>query len=123
MNWYRVIKTAKDIGHGNTLEGQMYKQEMTRIKKEVDKFRLLAASGGPEDVLPRWRGELRRRIFMLPAEPTIERMSMMELKEVSKALESISATMKKYSAARLKEIMGASNPRTSMHPSTGHISL
>ena len=106
MNWYKPLKTAKEIGHGDTLEGQFHKLELVRLKKEVDRLRLLAAMGGPEDVLPRWRGEVRRNILLLPAQSVLDRMSMIELERVSGALDELHATMQKYSAKRFMEIMG-----------------
>ena len=54
MNWYslltsnKLLKTAKEIGHGDTLDGQFLKREIIRISREVDRLRLLAATGGPD---------------------------------------------------------------------------
>lgn len=110
MNWYKVLKTAKvEIGHGNTLEGQMMKKEMERVAKEVDKLRTVAATGGPHGVLPRWRGDIRQQILKLPSLAALARMSMMEIEQVSKDLDGIQQSMKRYSASRMKEIMGDGN--------------
>ena len=103
MHWYKI---AKEIGHGDTLEGQFLKKELTRISHEVDRLRLLAGSGGPNGVLPRWRADVRRSILLLPPVERIERMSMCELQKVSKALENIHDSMRAYSVARFKEIQG-----------------
>lgn len=69
MNWYGLLKIANEIGHGDTLQGQMHNLELARVKKEVDRLRLLAATGGPQDVLPRWRGEVRRRYYSFRRRP------------------------------------------------------
>jgi len=108
MDWYKVIKTAKnEIGHGNTLEGQKLKQELERVAKEIDRLKTAAITGGPESVLPRWRGEIRHKIMLLPAISRLARMSMYELNEVSAHVKSIRNVMEQYSAKRFMEIMNA----------------
>lgn len=106
MNWYHPIKVANEIGHGNTLEGQFMKREKQRLTKEVDRLRLLAASGGPDNVLPRWKGDVRQKILLLPALDVIERMSMIETEYLAGQVDSIRSTMDRYSASRFKEIIG-----------------
>jgi len=111
MDWYQpFIKTAKpEIGHGNTLEGQMLKQEIIRLTKEVDRLRTLAATGGPDGVLPRWKGDVRQKIFLLPSLDVLPRMSMFELGKLSEQVAGIHKTMETYSASRFKEIIGDAN--------------
>lgn len=104
-NWQR--KTAQNKGHGNTLNGEMMSKELSRIASEVDRLRADAAKGGPSDVLPRWRQEVRSAIYLLPAVRTMTSMSMMELEQVDQELSKIKAAMGKYSAARFREIMDA----------------
>ncbi len=108
MDWYKpLIKTAKpEIGHGNTLEGQMLKQEILRLAKEVDRLRTMAATGGPDGVLPRWKGEVRHKILLLPSSDILPRMSMFELTQLSGQIDGIHQTMTTYSANRFKEIIG-----------------
>lgn len=109
MNWFKLIKTAKEIGHGDTFEGQLYKREMERLAKEVDKLRTVAATGGPQSVLPRWRGEIRHKILLLPAKTAIVRMSMHELRQLSSSVTGIRELMDHYNAKRFKDIMGDAN--------------
>lgn len=105
MDWYQKLTTAKDIGHGNTMEGQMMIQNRQRLAKEISTLRTLAATGGPESVLPRWRGEIRQKILLLPAIKRIEGMSMFELSQVLESVDAIKQTMTHYSASRFKEIV------------------
>lgn len=118
MDWYQpLIKKAKqEIGHGDTLEGQMLKQELTRLTKEIDRLRTMAATGGPDDVLPRWKGEIRHKILLLPASDIMPRMSMYELKALSSQIDGIHETMKTYSASRFKEIIGNANNSGNKQP-------
>lgn len=106
MNWYRPIKIAEDIGHGNTLEGQYMKRELRRLSNEVSKLRMIAAAGGPDTVLPRWRGDIRQRILQLPASGRMSNMSMFELEQVSAQVDAIRHGMDRYSMARFMEIIG-----------------
>jgi len=105
MDWYRVVE-AKEIGHGNTMEGQMMIQHRQRLAKEISTLRMAASTGGPDNVLPRWRGDVRQRIFLLPAVAKIEGMSMFEIQQVSESVDAIKQTMEHYSASRFKEIIG-----------------
>ncbi len=104
MKWYKV---AYEAGHGDTLNGQYMNRELNRIAKELDRLRTSAQVGGPEDVLPRWRGDVRRRILMLPTREVISRMSMYELEQVSGEIDDILGTMAKFSVKRFKEIVNA----------------
>jgi len=106
MDWYRKLITAHEIGHGNTMEGQMMIQHRQRLAKEISTLRTLAATGGPESVLPRWRGEVRQQILLLPAISRIEGMSMFEISQASESIDVIKKTMEHYSASRFKEIVG-----------------
>jgi len=83
------------------------KRELTRLSLELDRLRTSAATGGPDDVLPRWRGDVRRRILMLPTKDVIARMSMCELEQVSAEIEDLQSTMAKFSVSRFKEIVDA----------------
>ena len=68
-------------------------------------LRLAAETGGPDDVLPRWRGEIRHKILLLPPLDRISRMSMSELGEVREKVEKIRAAMKRYNQNVFMEIM------------------
>lgn len=105
MEWYKRVKTA-DVGHGDTLDGKRMKNELVRLTNVIDRLRKEALDGGPIGVLPRWRGEVRRHILLLPATDRLDRLSMMELDALDKRVEGIKASMSRYDAARLKEITG-----------------
>lgn len=112
MNWYKNIKTAKEeIGHGDTLYGQQMKQEIIRLTDKVSHLRLVAAGGGPDSILPRWKGEVRNRILLLPGVEVIKRMSNYEVHQLKKQLELIENTIEVYSIKRFKEITDANNSR------------
>ena len=112
MEWYKLVKVAEDFGHGDTLRGQYIKREKERLAKLVTKLRTAAGSGGPNDVLPRWKGEIRRKILMLPTMDVISRMSMYELSSLSEHVAELEGLMRKFSISRLSEIMGnGSNDR------------
>ena len=64
---------------------------------------------GLEDVLPRWRGELKRKIVLLPTDERLGRLSMMEIEELSLKVEEIQSEMDKYSSSRLRGIAGANS--------------
>jgi hypothetical protein len=102
MRWF--IKTAK---HGDTQEGQMLSQELNKLTKDVRRLVADAIAGGPSSVLPRWRGELRRAILLLPAEERLYKLSMYEIDELKIKVAEIKAKMKHYDTKRLMEIMGA----------------
>src|SRR4051812_46326552 len=106
MNWYKNIKTAEEIGHGDTFYGQYLTKERERLCKDVSSLRTAAATGGPEDVLPRWRGEVRQQIFRLPSVERIGSMSMFELGAVADYIDGIKAEMRKYSTKRFLEYQG-----------------
>lgn len=108
MNWYdNLSKTANEVGHGDTLHGQKMVREIKRLCKEIAGLRSAAGEGGPDWVLPRWKGEIRQRILRLPAIDRIDRMSMYELDEVASELSDIQGQMKRFSIKRFKEIMDA----------------
>jgi hypothetical protein len=107
MRWY---KTA-DYLHGDTLDGQRIEAERAKLLKDLGSIRARAArNDGLDDVLPRWRGEIRRKIVLLPTDERLGRLSMMEIDELASKVESIRSEMDKYSASRLKEIEGANSP-------------
>lgn len=105
MEWYRQVKVA-DVGHGDTYEGKRLKGEITRLTHVIDKLRAEALNGGPSRVLPRWQGEVRRKILLLPATDRLARLSMMELERIGTRVDEINAEMARYDAARHKEITG-----------------
>lgn len=76
----RAVRTASD--HGDTLNGQLRDELLRRLTKDVDNFRELAIADKMDGVLPRWRGELRRMILLLPATERLSAMSMFELRRV-----------------------------------------
>ena len=108
MNWYKVAskKTAVEIGHGDTLHGQMMQDELKRLAKEVSGFRTTAAAGGPDDVLPRWRPDVRHKMLLLPSLAAVSRMSMGELDQLSKRMDDIRKDMKRYSIVNVSRFMG-----------------
>ena len=104
MHWY---KTAKEFGHGDTFDGQLMKKELARLSREVSDLKVAAAAGGPHGVLPRWKPDVRRSIFLLPSVERMPMMSMYELGQVSQDIQTIRAAMAKYDAGHMMQIMGA----------------
>jgi hypothetical protein len=102
MRWF--IKIA-DKWHGDTLDGQLYTRELSRLTKSVIGLVRVAIVGGPGSVLPRWRGEIRRSILLLPAAGKLPLMSMMELRDLSDTIAGIESRMIRYSGKRLNEIV------------------
>lgn len=98
MRWYKSAQTDN---------GEMMGRERRRLAEELDILRQAAASGGPDDVLPRWKGEVRRMILLLPSKEAMSRMSMMELKELSSKISDIRGLMEKFSASKLRGVLGA----------------
>jgi hypothetical protein len=103
-NRKRITKTA-EWGHGDTLDGQMMKRELKKVSEDVRTLRAKAISGGPNEVLPRWKGEIRYKILLLPTLDKIARMSMSELGEVREQVDKIKASMSKYNQNFFMEIM------------------
>lgn len=95
----RVVKIASD--HGDTLEGQLMKQELRRLLIEVAELREAAISGGPEDIMPRWKGIIRDKMIKLPSLEIMPRMSMGELRELSSKVNEIRESLKKYRLSRI----------------------
>lgn len=108
MNWYGRVKVAE--GHGDTLDGQLMTQEFMIIADEMEQLRSAAIHGGPDDVLPRWRGSIRHEILLLPTVDKAKRMSMYELMQLKARVEDIKGRISKYSRRRYEEILGADNP-------------
>ena len=109
MKWYtfskKIIKKA-DFGHDDTLEGQFYNRQLNKIVEKISDFKSRLTSNSVMDVLPRQAGEIRRSILLLPPIDKIKKMSMYELKNLDKQVDSIEESMRRYSAKRLKEITG-----------------
>lgn len=106
MNWYsHLCKTAGD--HGDTLRGQFLKDERERLTKRIKELRQAAATGGPSNVLPRWRPDVRRKMLLLPPSDRIFSMSPYELREVDASISEIDRLFKRYSVKRQMEILGA----------------
>lgn len=106
MNWYGITREAS-WGHEDTLEGQYMRRLFREVRDEVDSLRKSAYHGGPAGVLPRWKGQLRQRILLLPPEPRIRHMSMHELKQLRESVDDIRRTMRRYSLRRFTEIFNA----------------
>lgn len=109
MKWFSKFARA-DFGHGDTLSGQMMKQERERLTNTVRRLKTEASTGGPESVLPRWRGELRRKILLLPALDRIANMSMYELRTIDTEVDGIKAAIERYDANRFLRVMGDAGP-------------
>lgn len=104
MRWFhRMTKVA----HGSTFYGELFSQTLDRVSGVVRSLTTEATLGGPRSVLPRWRGEIRRQILLLPPEERLPNMSMVELNALEKRIASIESDMQKYSAKRFREITGA----------------
>jgi len=101
MRWFTKIAE-----HGNTLDGKMYDQELGKVTKDLKKLVAEALSDGPKTVLPRWRGEIRRAILMLPPEEKLHRMSMYEIKKLKEKLADIKAKMERYDMGRFMTVVG-----------------
>jgi hypothetical protein len=100
-----TVRTA-DWGHGDTLDGQMMRRELEAIRKDVESLRLAAETNRLDAVLPRWRGEIRHSILLLPPMERISRMSMGELAEVRDRIDRIKAATRRYNQNLFMEIMG-----------------
>jgi hypothetical protein len=100
----KSVKTA-EWGHGDTLDGQLMKRELEGISKDLKKLRFAAETNHLDVVLPRWRGEIRHKILLLPPLERIARMSMSELSEVREKIDKIKAAMKRYNQNIFMEIM------------------
>lgn len=107
MIWYGTVKTA---GHGDTMEGQHMRSTYSALRDEIEQLRESAIHGGPDKVSPRWRGELRRRILLLPPVGKLGRMSMYELGQLKLSVDSIKDDIKRRSVRRFEEILGADSP-------------
>jgi hypothetical protein len=106
MKWYGKAVKKAELGHGDTLDGQMMDNTFKNLEKEVTVLRMSALEGGPHDVLPRWQGELRRAMLLLPPMDRIERMSMGELLEVRDKVDKIKADMDRYSQKKFMALTG-----------------
>ena len=106
MIWFK--KTA-DRGHQNTMDGQLYKKKLVQLTKRL-RVLLTAADEGLDAVLPRWSFDVKRAILLLPKEERVSRMSMSELREIEKKMNSIETDMSKYSTKRFKEIVEGGLP-------------
>jgi len=100
------MRWLKKASHGDTMDGQMLRSEVARLSKEIRALVADANGGGPASVLPRWRGELRREILVLPREDRVASMSMGEIRELSSRVAGIRGRIRKYDSRRLVEIMG-----------------
>jgi hypothetical protein len=92
------IHKVADWGHGDTLEGQLMRRTLDGLAKRVADLRARAAANELGDVLPRWRGEIRRAILMLPTTERLARLSMMELEGLEKRVDEIASSMRRYTA-------------------------
>jgi hypothetical protein len=79
-------------------------QVLQEVMGDVMKLREAAIADKMDNVLPRWRGEMRRRILLLPSVERLPRMSMMELDDLKVEVDSIWATAKRYNAKRIEDL-------------------
>ena len=86
MDWYRHTKTA---GHGDTLDGRMMRSVLRELVRDVGEMRSMAAGPGIPGISPRWAGEVRRRVLLLPPVERVERMSMGELTDLRREVDEI----------------------------------
>ena len=100
MNWWKNVTASE---HGDTLDGQLMKQELRRLLLEVAELKEAAISGGPEDIMPRWKGIVRDKMIKLPSLEVMPRMSMSELRTLDSQVNEIREALKKY---RLSRIVG-----------------
>lgn len=108
MRWYqKIVKEAEDWGHGDTLEGQYLRRTIRSIRDDIERLRNEAETDGLEAVMPRWRGEIKRKIFLLPPMSRVSRMSMHELKSLAERLDDLKAEINKYNQKRFSEAIGA----------------
>jgi hypothetical protein len=101
VRWYKVAD------HGDTLNGQMLEQRRVALAKDIAELRDQASLGGPQDVLQRWRGELRRKMLLLPASDRVYAMSMSEVNDTAKVVSEVRRLVSRYSESRMKGIIGA----------------
>ena len=83
-----MIREAEDWGHGDTLDGQLMRRTHKRVSADMEELKDLALAG-MRGVSDRARGELRRRILLLPAPGRVARMSMHELEGLGTQVEAI----------------------------------
>lgn len=100
MDWWRIV-AASD--HEDTLDGQLMKKELRRLLVEVAELKEAAVSGGPEDVMPRWKMSIRERMVKLPSLEIMPRMSMYELRGLSSEIAEIRESIAKYRLSRFTE--------------------
>lgn len=105
-NWYSIIKQAEARGHGDTLHGERKRRESEALMRDISKLRKKAIANELEEVLPRWRGEARRKILLLPPVDRIHNMSMMELETLTSEVRDIRDYMQRYSSKRMSDILG-----------------
>lgn len=110
--WFEKLKTSSDDwGHGDTMHGQMKIRETKSLIDKITKMKSKASSINTLGVLPRWAGEIRRSILLLPPVSKLENLSMYELGKLSKKVENIENAISIHRVSRLKEIIGdANNP-------------
>jgi len=109
-SWFKLMKEAgQDWGHGDTMHGQMRERETKAIIEKVSKLKMKAASPSSLGVLPRWAGEIRQKILLLPPTSRISKLSMYEIANLSSAVQKIEDLMARYRASRMTEIIGDAN--------------
>lgn len=112
MCWFELMKKAdtNDWGHGDTLHGQMKNRETKILVEKIMKLKTKASNPKTMNVLPRWSGEVRRKILLLPPVSRVANLSMYEIDKLSKEVDRIEDIMARYRTSRLVEIInGADN--------------
>lgn len=109
-SWFKIMKVANESwGHGDTLHGQMKERETKTIIEKITKLKIKASSPSSLGVLPRWAGEIRRKILLLPPVSRIGNLSMYELGKLADKVESIEDVMSRYRVSRIREIINGAD--------------
>lgn len=93
-------KIAYFVNHEGTLDGQLMKATAEELEADLSHLRKLAMDNQLDEVAPRFRGEVRRMMLLLPPDSLISRMSMHEMREVQTKIGEIKGLMSRYKAKR-----------------------
>jgi DNA polymerase III delta prime subunit len=95
MEWYSKMTKLAD-SHGNTFHGQFLNGERKKLIEKIVEYKKAATSNGLEDIVARWRGDIRRAIQTLPATERVQNMSLYEVKELAEKVDQISEQLERY---------------------------
>jgi hypothetical protein len=110
VSWFQLMKTAnEDWGHGDTLHGQMKERETKTLIEKINKLKQKASIPASLGILPRWTGEIRRKIILLPPTSRLGNLSMYEINKLARKVKDIEEVMARYRVSRLQEILNSAD--------------